>query len=73
MIGRENGADRSRSVELNVSGWVTEQFLTAVTEGVKPNGDTLDAERMPWELFAKFNREELEAVHLYLGSLLEQD
>lgn len=54
------------------AGWTTEQFITAVTTGVKPDGGRLDPERMPWELFAKFNREELEAIHLYLQTLPAQ-
>jgi hypothetical protein len=43
-----------------------------VTTGVKPDGSQLDSERMPWELYAKFNREELEAIHLHLQTLLAQ-
>jgi hypothetical protein len=43
-----------------------------MTTGVKPDGGQLDPELMPWELFAKFNREELEAIHLHLQTLLAQ-
>ncbi len=54
---------------VHARGWTTEMFITAVTTGVKPDSGQLDPERMPWEMFAKFNREELEAIHLYLQTL----
>lgn len=49
--------------------WSTDEFLTFVTTGVKPTGEQIDPEGMPVELYANFNREELEGVHLYLQSL----
>jgi mono/diheme cytochrome c family protein len=57
---------------LHSASWSAEEFITAMTTGVKPDGGQLDPELMPWELFAKFNREELEAIHLYLQTLLAQ-
>jgi mono/diheme cytochrome c family protein len=57
---------------LQAANWSTEEFITGVTTGVKPDGSQLDPERMPWELYAKFNREELEAIHLHLQTLLAQ-
>lgn len=57
---------------VTAASWSTEEFLTAVTTGVKPDGVQLDPERMPWELFANFNEEELEGVHLYLQTLAAQ-
>ncbi len=56
---------------LHAASWSTEQFITTVTTGVKPDGSQLDGERMPWESIAKINEDELTAVHLYLQSLAE--
>lgn len=57
---------------LAAAPWSTEQFLTTVTTGVKPDGEQINPESMPWELYAKASDEELEAVHLYLQSLAAQ-
>ena len=54
---------------LPAASWSDEEFLTAVTTGVKPDGILLDNERMPWESIAKLNRVDLTAVHLYLQEL----
>jgi mono/diheme cytochrome c family protein len=51
------------------ASWTTDEFITAVTTGARPDGPSIDVERMPWNLYAGFDREELEAVHLYLQSL----
>jgi mono/diheme cytochrome c family protein len=57
---------------LAAASWSLEEFMKTVTTGVKPDGSQIDPEGMPWELFANFNEEELEAVHLYLQSLAAQ-
>jgi mono/diheme cytochrome c family protein len=57
---------------VHAAGWSTEEFLTGMTTGVTPGGRQLDGERMPVELFANFNDEDLEAVHLYLQTLTAQ-
>jgi mono/diheme cytochrome c family protein len=54
---------------LQAASWSTDEFITAVTTGVKPDGSRLDNERMPWESIAKLNQEDLTAVHLYLQIL----
>ncbi len=56
----------------HAANWSTAEFVTAVTTGVKPDGEQLDPERMPWELYAGFDQVELEAVHLYLQTLPPQ-
>jgi mono/diheme cytochrome c family protein len=53
----------------HAANWSTEEFLMAVTEGVTPDGRELDPEWMDWGLYAGFDREELEAVHLWLQTL----
>jgi len=57
---------------VHAANWSAEEFFTTVTTGVKPDGVQLDPERMPWELYANFAEEELEAVHVYLQSLAAQ-
>ena len=57
---------------VQAAGWSTEAFITTVTTGVTPYGGQLDSERMPWDLFANFNREDLEAVHLFIQDLQAQ-
>jgi cytochrome c553 len=57
---------------VTAAGWSTEAFLRMVTEGVKPDGSQIDPEGMPWELYANFDQEELQAVHLYLQTLTGQ-
>ena len=57
---------------VQAAGWSTEAFITAVTTGVTPYDGQLDPERMPWETCAKFNREELEAIHLFIQTLPAQ-
>jgi len=57
---------------VQAGGWTREEFLTAVTTGVTPDDRQLDPERMPWELYNKFNQEDLEAVHAYLQTLLPE-
>ena len=49
--------------------WSRDQFLEAITAGVKPNGDSLNIERMPVRIFSKFSEDELTAIHMYLQEL----
>lgn len=57
---------------LTAASWSTEEFITAITTGVTPDGRQLNQEFMPWELYDGFDREELEAIHLYLQTLAGQ-
>jgi mono/diheme cytochrome c family protein len=57
---------------LQAVSWSDQEFITAVTTGVKPDGSLLDNERMPWQSFARLNQEDLTAVHLYLQKLAGQ-
>lgn len=58
---------------LTAGGWTREQFLTAVTTGVKPSGDTLDSTWMSWDLYARFDHEELASIHVLMQDLLERN
>lgn len=49
--------------------WSEEDFIITIRTGVTPSGHQLDSEFMPWQDYATFYDEELQAVWLYLQSL----
>lgn len=53
--------------------WSGVDFARAVTEGIRPSGDELDSERMPWELYARADLADIDAIHLWLRGLAEQE
>lgn len=48
--------------------WTEAQFLTAMREGTRPDGSTID-EAMPWKTYAKMTDEELRAIYAYVRSV----
>lgn len=50
-------------------GWSEEQFVSTIRTGITPNGKSLKAEFMPWDLYANMTDEELGAIWRYLASL----
>lgn len=50
-------------------GWSIEQFMRTMRTGVTPYGKALDAEVMPWEVYAGMTDEELAAIWSYIGSI----
>jgi mono/diheme cytochrome c family protein len=53
----------------NLGNWTREEFVTALTTGVTPEGKMLDPEIMPWTITQRMTDEELSAIWLYLNSL----
>lgn len=49
--------------------WPLDAFVRTLRTGVKPNGDSLNAEYMPYMVTQKMYDEELEALHLHLATL----
>jgi mono/diheme cytochrome c family protein len=49
--------------------WSEEQFVGALRFGVTPEGDQLDPEDMPWDIFTGMSDEDLHAIWLYIQSL----
>ncbi|HSA55715.1 MAG TPA: c-type cytochrome [Gemmatimonadaceae bacterium] len=49
--------------------WTEAQFIGTIRNGVTPAGRTLDAEYMPWDVYARMTDEELLAIWRYLESL----
>jgi mono/diheme cytochrome c family protein len=54
---------------VDAANWSQDEFITALTTGVKPDGSLFDNERMPWQSIARLNHEDLTAVYLYLQQL----
>jgi mono/diheme cytochrome c family protein len=53
----------------NLGHWSEEQFLSAIRNGVTPEGKVMDPEAMPWPWFGRMTDEELKTIWLYLQSL----
>lgn len=52
-----------------LAGWSEADFIQTLRTGVNPSGYQLSPEFMPWQSFAKFEDEELQAIWMYLESL----
>lgn len=62
------GSNLTSDVNTGIGGWSEDQFIRAVQTGVRPNGTVL-LPFMPWPAYARWSREDLHAVWLYLRSL----
>ncbi len=51
--------------------WPLDVFVNTLRTGIKPNGDSLDAEFMPIAITKKMYDEELEALHLHFATLTD--
>jgi mono/diheme cytochrome c family protein/catechol 2,3-dioxygenase-like lactoylglutathione lyase family enzyme len=54
--------------ETGLGNWTTEQIVTALQTGKRPDGRVL-APIMPWEAFSKLTKEDANAIAAYLKSL----
>lgn len=54
--------------ETGIGNWTEEQFITAVTAGMRPDGTVLDP-HMPYAYFKSCTPEDLKAIYLYLQEL----
>jgi cytochrome c553 len=52
-----------------LANWSEEDFIQTLRTGVDPSGYHLNPDFMPWESFAKFDDQELQAMWMYLESL----
>lgn len=62
------GSNLTSDVPTGIGSWTEEQFVTALQTGVRPNG-TVMLPFMPWPSYARWSRDDLHAVWLYLRSL----
>lgn len=46
--------------------WTKEQFITAISTGVRPDGRQMDPNYMPWRAFSHMDEIELDAIFAYL-------
>ncbi len=53
----------------SLGSWSEADFITAMREGLRPNGTMLSSELMPWEYVGQMTDEELGALWAYLESL----
>jgi cytochrome c553 len=49
--------------------WSEADFIQTMRTGVSPDGDKLNADFMPWDVYSNMTDEELESLWLYLQSL----
>jgi alcohol dehydrogenase (quinone), cytochrome c subunit len=54
--------------ETAVGKWTEEEFIRAVTQGIRPDGTTLSSD-MPYETFGLYTEEELHAIWMYLQTV----
>lgn len=46
--------------------WTKEQFITAISTGVRPDGRQMDPMHMPWRAFSHMDEIEMDAIYAYL-------
>ena len=67
-LGVFYGPNLTPDRDSGLGNWSTEEIVTAITKGQRPDGRML-APIMPWHAFANLTREDVLAIALYLKSL----
>jgi len=71
--GKHNDPDFPLVPDITMSGefgtWSKEQFVTALTTGVRPDGRQMSPMNMPWRAFSHMDEIEIDAVYAYLRTL----
>jgi alcohol dehydrogenase (quinone), cytochrome c subunit len=62
------GSPNITPYETAVGTWTEEEFVRAVTQGIRPDGTTLSSD-MPYESFGLYTEEELHAIWMYLQTV----
>lgn len=52
-----------------LGGWSEANFIQTMRTGVSPDGDKINPDFMPWDMYANMTDEELKSLWLYLQSL----
>jgi hypothetical protein len=52
-----------------VSGWSEADFIQTMRTGIDPQGEKLDSDFMPWNVYANLTDDELKSLWLYIQSL----
>jgi hypothetical protein len=64
FVGRNLTPDK----ETGIGNWTSQEIITAIQTGVRPDGRTL-APVMPWRAFANLTKDDATAIVSYLKSL----
>lgn len=67
-LGVFHGPNLTPDKETGLGSWSTDQIVTAMQTGVRPDGRIL-APIMPWRAFAELTKEDAAAIALYLKSI----
>jgi len=67
-MGTFVGPNLTPDKETGLGNWTKEEIITALQTGVRPDGRVL-ATVMPWQAFAKLNKQDVGAIADYLKSL----
>ena len=67
-LGAFAGRNITPDKETGIGNWTTDQIVTALQTGRRPDGRTL-APIMPWHAFANFTKDDATAIAVYLQSL----
>lgn len=62
-------ANLTPEAETGLGQWTEQDFFTAIREGKRPDGSSLDPMQMPWPNFAQMSDIEISALWLYLQSV----
>jgi mono/diheme cytochrome c family protein len=70
--GKHNDPTFPEVPNITMSGefgsWSKEQFITALTTGVRPDGRQMSPMQMPWGAFSHMDEVEIDAIYAYLRS-----
>ena len=67
-MGVFHGPNLTPDEETGLGKWSTDEIMTAITKGQRPDGRVL-APIMPWHAFANLTREDVRAIVAFLKSL----
>jgi mono/diheme cytochrome c family protein len=67
-LGAFAGRNITPDKETGIGSWTTDQIVTALQTGKRPDGRIL-APIMPWHAFANFTKDDATAIAVYLQSL----
>jgi mono/diheme cytochrome c family protein len=70
--GKHNDPDFPPVPNITMTGefgsWSKDQFISALTTGVRPDGRQMNPMQMPWRAFSHMDEIELDAIYAYLRS-----
>lgn len=55
--------------ETGIGKWTEEQFVKALTEGIRPDGKKYATSQMEWEIYRNMREEDIRAMYRYLVTI----